>query len=217
MPELLPIFPLTGSLLLPGNFLPLNIFEPRYTEMVRDAMNGGRRIGMIQPRVPAADNWGAAADSSPELYSVGCAGTIERCEPQPDGRFVIVLKGTQRFRVSREIELRNGYRRVVPDWSGFELDLDPSEEGLEPSRLVGAVSLFGEQHGFEFDLELLAALPGPSLVNALAAALPFEAAEKQALLEAASTLERQEMLLELLAMGVEPGPPAPFVDAPTVN
>lgn len=104
-PEILPVFPLTGTLLLPGNFLPLNIFEQRYGNMVADAMAGERTIGMIQPLVPRPDNWGMPEEvfDQPELYAVGCAGRIERCEPQPDGRYLVLLKGVSRFRVREEL------------------------------------------------------------------------------------------------------------------
>jgi Lon protease-like protein len=146
-PTVLPIFPLTGSLLLPGSFLPLNIFEPRYRNMVADAMGGtgldreqkdprvgqdGQQpyIGMIQPVVPRPDNRGTMEDllENPELYKVGCAGRIERFEPQPDGRYHILLRGMCRFRVREELELDEsreggGYRRVVADYSEFLADL----------------------------------------------------------------------------------------------
>src|SRR5689334_20398756 len=91
LPEIIPVFPLTGSLLLPGNLMPLNIFEPRYRNMVADALAGANHIGMIQPLVPHQDNWVAEAESAshPELYPVGCVGRIERSEQQPDGRYVI--------------------------------------------------------------------------------------------------------------------------------
>ena len=110
----LPVFPLTGTLLLPETFLPLNIFEERYRNMVRDALEGDRQIGMIQPLIPGLDNFGVPPLDlqDPQLYPVGCLGRIEEHELQPDGRYVIVLKGVERFRVLRELDPRNGYRRV---------------------------------------------------------------------------------------------------------
>src|SRR3954463_10996443 len=100
LPAIIPVFPLTGSLLLPGNLMPLNIFEPRYLNMVADALAGANHIGMVQPLVPHQDNWVAEAESaSPrDLYPIGCVGRIERREQQPDGRYVIVLRGISRFR-----------------------------------------------------------------------------------------------------------------------
>src|SRR5881628_126763 len=99
-PPIIPVFPLTGSLLLPGTLLPLNIFEPRYRNMVADLVDAGRHIGMIQSFVPHQDNWPALdlPDENPALYTVGCAGHLERCELQPDGRYEIVLRGVCRFR-----------------------------------------------------------------------------------------------------------------------
>jgi Lon protease-like protein len=215
-PSILPVFPLTGSLLLPGNYLPLNIFEPRYRNMVADAMEGEPYIGMIQPLVPAADNWPALfpPPENPELYRVGCAGRIERCEPQPDGRYLIVLKGVSRFRVREELPLQRGYRRVVADYSDFAGDIAETAVPLDPGRLLAAVKAFGEKHDLSFDLDLLASLPGVSLVNGLAVALPFRPAEKQALLEAAGPEEREAMLLALMGMGFDAAGPADFYQSP---
>jgi Lon protease-like protein len=209
-PRILPVFPLTGSLLLPGNFLPLNIFEPRYRAMVEDAMapDGEPYIGMIQPLVPRQDNKPpmdlAFEQERPELYRVGCAGRIERCEPQSDGRYLILLRGVSRFRVREELDLQRGYRRVVADYAEFRADPQELQAAVDPSRVMGALRGFSEAHGLTFDFDLLGSLPGVSLVNGLAAALPFLPAEKQALLEAAGPAEREELLLALMGMGLEP-------------
>lgn len=224
-PTVLPIFPLTGSLLLPGSFLPLNIFEPRYRNLVADALgesergSGGERkeppeggqayIGMIQPVVPRPDNRGPIEDvfDNPELYKVGCAGRIERSEPQPDGRYQILLRGMCRFRVREELDLDTrkggGYRRVVADYSEFLADLTEPTYNLHPGRLLRAARELGENHGFAFELDVLSALPGIVLLNGLAAALPFSPPEKQALLEAAGPAEREELLLLLMGMGID--------------
>jgi Lon protease-like protein len=220
LPAALPVFPLTGSLLLPGNWLPLNVFEPRYRHLVEDATGdegdargGGERggagegwIGMIQPRVPHQDNWPALDEppANPELYTVGCAGRVERCERQPDGRYLILLKGVSRFRARRELELLRGYRRVVADYSEFAADLREPEMELDPAALLRAVREFGQAQGLSFDLDLLASLPGVALLNGLAVALPFPPAEKQALLEADGPHARQQILLALMGMAVEP-------------
>jgi len=224
-PQVIPVFPLTGTLLLPGTLLPLNIFEPRYRNMVADAMeeeNGGRRspyIGMIQPFVARQDNWPALEPPAeePALYTVGCVGRIERCEPQPDGRYEIVLRGICRFRVREELSPRRGYRRVAVDYGEFAADPMEPQSFVEPSRLLAAVRAFGEANGFEFDLGLLASLPGISLLNGLAVALPFRPEEKQALLEAAGPAEREELLLVLMGMGFEPAPADGSYSPPTVN
>jgi uncharacterized protein len=219
LPAALPVFPLTGSLLLPGNWLPLNVFEPRYRNMVADAMEGARAIGMIQPLVPRRDNRPSpdAAADAPELYAIGCAGRIERCEPQPDGRYHVLLKGVSRFRVVRELALRRGYRRVAADYSEFGADREEPAGALDPGRLLAVVRAFGEEHGYEFDLDLLAALPTISLVNGLAAALPFAPAEKQALLEAPGPAEREELLLALMGMGLEVSSTDEYYSPPTLH
>jgi Lon protease-like protein len=221
LPETLPVFPLTGSLLLPGNLLPLNIFEPRYRNMVADALDGERAIGMIQPLVPRQDNWVEAAEASdpdhPEIYAIGCAGRIERCELQADGRYHLVLKGVRRFRVRRELPLHRGYRRVEADYGEFEADGQELAVHLDPAPLLGALRGFAEHHGLELDFGLLGSVPGISLLNGLAVALPFRPAEKQALLEAASPMEREEMLLALMGMGIEKVSDAEFYAPPIVN
>jgi Lon protease-like protein len=233
LPAALPVFPLTGSLLLPGNWLPLNVFEPRYRNLVEDATGrqgdrwerggsgerGGHRdpgrrpeqggpswIGMIQPRLPQQDNWPAlgATPASPELYTVGCAGRIERCEAQPDGRYLILLKGVSRFRVRRELALRRGYRRVAADYAEFAADLGEPGVALDPAPLLQALQAFGQAQGLSFDFDVLSALPGVALLNGLAVALPFPPAEKQLLLEADGPHQRQQLLLTLMGMGVEP-------------
>jgi uncharacterized protein len=218
-PRIIPVFPLTGSLLLPGNLMPLNIFEPRYRNMVADAMEGERHIGMIQPVVPRQDNWveAAQAPDDPDLYPIGCAGRIERCEPQPDGRYLIVLRGVGRFRIVRELPQHRGYRRVEADYSEFPADPAELSHQIPPSRVLRALRSFTEGKGFEFDFDLLEALPGVSLVNGLAAALPFRPAEKQALLEATGPMEREELLLTLMGMGVEPLSADEYYSPPTVN
>ncbi len=219
LPAVLPVFPLTGSLLLPGNWLPLNIFEPRYRNMVEDAMRGGRWIGMIQPLVPAQDNWPAleAPPRNPALYGVGCAGSIEGCDPQADGRFHILLKGVSRFRVREELALVRGYRRVCPDFTEFAADLEEPGTQIDPAPLLRAVRAFGEAQGLSFDLDVLRGLPGVALLNGLAVALPFRPAEKQALLEAAGPGERLEMLLALMGMGIEPVGTDDYCSPPVVN
>jgi uncharacterized protein len=218
-PAIIPVFPLTGSLLLPGNALPLNIFEPRYRNMVADALEEGRHIGMIQPLVPRQDNWVEAAQTpdNPTLYSVGCVGRIDQCEPQPDGRYLIVLRGVSRFRVKSELPLKRGYRRVVADYSGFEADLGELAVPLNPSRLLRALRGFGEKHGLELDFDLLASVPGVSLLNGLSVALPFRPAEKQALLEASGPAEREELLLMLMGMGIEPVAADDYYSPPILN
>lgn len=202
-PRILPIFPLTGVVLLPLNWLPLHVFEPRYRALVEDAMAGAGFIGMIQPLVPQDDNspdHEAEPGEDPVVYPVGCAGRIERCERQPDGRFLILLRGVRRFRIREELEPRRGYRRVEVDYDEFAFDLAEAEAEVDPAPALAAARALGRARGFELDLDKLAGLPGFSLVNGLAAAMPLSPAEKQALLEAPDPSARQELLTALLEM-----------------
>jgi len=220
-PNVIPVFPLTGSLLLPGNLLPLNVFEPRYRNMVADALAGERYIGLIQPLVPRQDhyNWVESAEDpdTPELYSVGCLGRLDECEPQDDGRYLILLRGVCRFRVQRELALQRGYRRVAADYSEFQRDLDELNVFINPVRLMRALRAFGEKHELEFDFDLLSSVPGISLLNGLSVALPFRPAEKQALLEAADPGVREELLLTLMGMGIEQLSTDEYYSPPTLN
>src|SRR5215831_831746 len=122
LPTIIPIFPLTGVLLLPRGRLPLNIFEPRYLAMTRDALAGERLIGMVQPSDPTASG------SNPPVYPTGCAGRITSFSETDDGRFLITLTGACRFRIREELPLLEGYRRVVPEWNGFARDLGNEDE-----------------------------------------------------------------------------------------
>jgi Lon protease-like protein len=219
LPGIIPVFPLTGSLLLPGNLLPLNIFEPRYRNMVADALEGDHYIGMIQPFTPRQDNWVETAEQpdAPVIYPIGCLGRIEECEPQDDGRYLLVLRGVSRFRVRKELELKRGYRRVAADYSEFGRDLDELNVFLNPTRMMHALRAFGEKHDLEFDYDLLSSVPGISLLNGLSVALPFQPAEKQALLEAADPAVREDLLLTLMGMGIEPLPTDEYYSPPVLN
>jgi Lon protease-like protein len=221
-PRILPIFPLTGVVLLPLNWLPLHVFEPRYRALVEDALAGAGFIGMIQPLVPRDDN---APDSDaepgddPEVYPVGCAGRIERCERQPDGRFLLLLRGVSRFRVRAELAPRRGYRRVEADYEEFAADLAEAEAEVDPGPALAAARALGRVRGFDLDVDKLTGLPGFSLVNGLAAAMPLSPAEKQALLEAPDPAARQELLTSLLEMNAGPaaGGDGEGYTAPVVN
>jgi hypothetical protein len=221
-PRILPIFPLTGVVLLPLNWLPLHVFEPRYRALVEDALAGAGFIGMIQPLVPRDDNApdpDAEPGDDPEVYPVGCAGRIERCERQPDGRFLLLLRGVSRFRVRAELAPRRGYRRVEADYEEFAADLAEAEAEVDPGPALAAARALGRVRGFDLDVDKLAGLPGFSLVNGLAAAMPLSPAEKQALLEAPDPAARQELLTSLLEMNAGPaaGGDGEGYTAPVVN
>ena len=136
LPEILPVFPLTGVMLLPGTVLPLHIFEPRYRALVEDTLEGEKIFGMIQPLAPQNDNRGpqpGAEGSAPDLYKVGCAGYIEKWEKLPDGRFFVQLKGVNRFRFNEELALQRGYRRVKAMYREFS-DAGRSKSGSATAR-----------------------------------------------------------------------------------
>jgi Lon protease-like protein len=221
-PPVIPVFPLTASLLLPGTLLPLNVFEPRYRNMVADALEAGMHIGMIQPVVPRLDNFGALLDPTeveraPEIYGVGCVGRIDRWEAQPDGRYEIVLRGICRFRIREELPERRGYRQVSAGYAEFLADLTEPQHLVDPSQMLASLRAFGQKHELEFDFDLLGALPGISLLNGLAVALPFRPEEKQALLEAETPAERERLLLTLMGMGFEPMSAEEYFSPPTVH
>jgi uncharacterized protein len=215
----LPVFPLTGTLLLPGTYLPLNIFEERYLNMVRDALEGDRRIGMVQPMVPGLDNWGIPPFDldEPELYPVGCCGLIDQHELQEDGRYLIVLEGFVRFRILSELEPVRGYRRVEVDFAEFEIDLRSEEPEVEKREILAVLDRFSRQKDMEIDPDLLAALSGRRLVNTLSTALPFTAVEKQALLEARSDEDRASLLISLMEMDLDSVSPQPSYSPPTIH
>src|SRR5690348_6193405 len=131
LPEVLPIFPLTGILLLPRGRMPLNIFEPRYIAMTRDALAGERLIGMVQPSDPGAPG------RNPQVYPIGCAGRITSFSETEDGRFLITLTGVSRFRTREEMPLLEGYRRVAPQWDEFARDLESeADPAFDRQRLM---------------------------------------------------------------------------------
>jgi len=200
LPPDLPVFPLPGALLLPRGHLPLNIFEPRYLCMVQDALAGPRLIGMIQPR-DGEDDPGSAA-----IYDVGCAGQISAFNETDDGRYLITLRGLLRFSVARELENRNGYRRVEPDFAGFRADLEEESVELDRERLLSALRQFFAERELAVDWEAVARLDGETLVNTMAMLCPFEPSEKQALLEAKTLATRADTLFAVLEMSkVESG------------
>ena len=197
LPAILPIFPLTGVLLLPRGRLPLNIFEPRYLAMTRDALAGERMIGMVQPSNPAGSG------SNPPVYPTGCAGRITSFAETEDGRFLITLTGTSRFRIREELPLLEGYRRVVPEWREFARDLENEDEaGFDRDRLLRGLRAYFQQHQISADWDAVTAVPGERLVTSIAMICPFEPSEKQALLEAPDLDERARLLTAIVEMAV---------------
>ncbi len=200
LPAVLPVFPLPGALLLPRGKLPLNIFEPRYLAMIRDAMANSQMIGMIQPRGIAEET----ADPIPDdaaLYGTGCVGRITAFEESEDGRYVITLTGLCRFDVAKEIDGREGYRRVMADYAAYEGDLLPADDRVPGrDRLLGALRSYFEREGVAADWTAVTSSGDEPLVTALSMICPFGPEEKQALLEAPTIGRRTELLAALIEM-----------------
>jgi uncharacterized protein len=193
-----PIFPLSGALLLPSGRLPLNIFEPRYLAMVEDALAAGRMFGMVQP-----DGRLQRGETGPGLFKVGCLGRLASFSETEDGRYLITLTGVARFRILQELAMRRGYRRVRADYAGFEADLDPAPKpiGVPREALLSEMGGYFSRSGFDANWDAVRRISDEQLVTTLCMVCPFEPAEKQALLEAASDTERGAALLALLQMG----------------
>lgn len=206
-PDILPVFPLTGVMMLPGTVLPLHIFEPRYRAMVEDAQQGDKMFGMIQPYTPQNDNRGpepGSEQNAPDLYRVGCAGYMEKCEKLPDGRFFVQLKGINRFRFSQELPLLRGYRRVKAQYDDFADATAEQDWHCSRSAIIEALGVYGKAHGMQVNADQAAKFSDLELVNLLGVSLPFHPAEKQALLEASTLKDRENTLVDLLKLGAGP-------------
>jgi Lon protease-like protein len=203
LPDNLPVFPLSGVLLLPRGHLPLNIFEPRYLAMVDYALKHDRLIGMIQPNPALGCGNNCSATSSPILSEYGCAGRITAFEETSDGRYLISLTGVSRFKIETELDGHNGFRRVKADWSPFACDLKPAGcLNLHRPGLCNLLAQFFDQHGITVDWEAVDVAGDEKLITALAMICPFTAGEKQALLEAADCKARADLFVTLLEMAV---------------
>lgn len=207
LPAILPIFPLTGTLLLPGGQLPLNIFEPRYLAMVQDSLQTRTRlIGMVQPRVPnEADNNGAALGNpseEPEIYTTGCAGKIISFTETSDGRFLVTLYGITRYKILEEEQPRDGYRRIKPDYGSFPSDQNDAETPLSINRseFLEKLRKYLNFRKIKVNWESIEKAELTRLVTSLAMSIPFSPVERQALLEANSNEDRVALLLAMMEM-----------------
>lgn len=206
LPQTLAIFPLEGALLLPHGQLPLHIFEPRYRNMIEEALGNSRMLGMIQPRVAQQNPVPDQAD----IFETGCAGRIVSFAETDDGRFMITLKGVCRFKVNRELPLFRGFRRIIPDYLAFRNDLEPaSDEGIDRGRLLSAARAFLMLKNIACDWQAAETASTQALVTSLAMSCPFEPEEKQALLECNDLTGRCQLLISLfeMAMLTADGPP----------
>jgi Lon protease-like protein len=204
LPAEIPIFPLSGALLLPQGRLPLNIFEPRYLAMTEDALAAGRLFGMIQP-----DPTLPRTEAGSGVYRVGCLGRLTSFSETEDGRFLITLTGLIRFRVLEEAPMRRGYRRARVDYAPYadDLDTEAPQEQIDRADLLDAIRPYFRARGIEANWEAVEQTGDAMLVTTLAMVCPFEVREKQALLEAEGNAERARMLVAMMQMATHGSPP----------
>ncbi|HWE99468.1 MAG TPA: LON peptidase substrate-binding domain-containing protein [Caulobacteraceae bacterium] len=189
----IPVFPLDGALLLPGGVLPLQIFEPRYLNMVDDVMRGDRLIGMVQTGE-------GGPRTAPALQAVGCAGRVTSYSETGDGKYLIALTGVCRFAIDEELPVATPYRQVRAAWDAFACDLAAEDEVVDFDRgpFLDLLKRYLDSRSLGVEWEVVNAAPAGSLINSLAMALPFATLEKQALLEAKDMETRRSVLTALL-------------------
>ena len=191
LPQTLPVFPLSGAIVMPGSDLPLNIFEPRYLNMVNDALSTHRMFGMIQPDPETAGN---------ALCKTGCAGRITQFRETIDGRIEMVLSGVCRFDLDELLPTTRGYRLAVPNWSRFSGDYVDQDKRLlgEHNRLMHILRSYCKIKGLETDWEKIESMPTVRLLDTLSMLLPFNDHDKQVLLESVEPTERLLQFIRLL-------------------
>jgi Lon protease-like protein len=195
LPETLPIFPLAGTILLPRCRLPLNIFEPRYLAMIEAALGTGRVIGMIQPVDSGAD------DPAPEIYRTGCGGRISSYSETDDGRMLLILTGMCRFDVVEELQVDTPFRQVRAEWGPYRADMESfSSDEVDRDHLFEILRAYFDARGLDTDWEALETTDDENLVNSLVMSCPFEASEKQLLLEADNVRDRNRLMTSLMEL-----------------
>jgi Lon protease-like protein len=193
LPMRAPLFPIAGAILFPRAQLPLHIFEPRYREMVRDAVDGGGHIAVVQPQLVEAPE-----GKDPLVYSVGCVGELVGIEELQDGRFNIVLNGSHRFRIISEVDLETPYRNADLDVAAFDDSEPPALAMAERAEVEQEARRLGDALGLAVDWSAVSRLDDEMLVNAIAQVAPFDVSAKQALLEAATLAARSDLLVQLM-------------------
>jgi uncharacterized protein len=201
LPDTIAVFPLPGALLLPRARLPLHIFEPRYLQMLDDALKTKHRlIGMIQPReVPGA--------AGKRLHAIGCAGRLTGFSETEDGRYMVTLSGISRFRVLQEVQGFTPYRRCQVDWAPFARDLGGAESdaGFKRAEFMAGLKRYFEAMDLSTDWGSLKGADEELLINSLSMLCPFSPEDKQALLEAPSLTTRRETLVTLIEFALRGG------------
>ncbi|NKB89508.1 MAG: peptidase S16 [Acidobacteria bacterium] len=204
LPDVLPVFPLRGTLLLPGCRLPLRVFEPRYLQMVEDALEGDRMIGVVQP-LNEDDVF------EPELQQIGCAGRVASVKQSEGGEYMIGLVGVARFGIRHEIASDKLYRLVEPNWAPIGSTTEDRSLEVDREELVANLRTYFDTHGLEANWRAIEASGDEELVNSLAMVCPFEPTEKQALLEAPDLERRSRLVIALMNMSVLPEQDSPRV------
>ena len=193
LPQAVSIFPLTAALLLPGGRMPLNIFEPRYLEMVDHVLAHDRLIGMIQPRLDDARR----PDGEPELCEVGCIGRLTSFAETGDGRYLVSLQGICRFRVAEELAVKPPFRQAHITPFIADLDMEAGASEVDRTALLKAFRAYLKANEMEADWDSVSRAENATLVNALAMMAPYGPAEKQALLEAPDLKTRAATLVAM--------------------
>jgi Lon protease-like protein len=205
LPDVIPVFPLPGALMLPRSRLPLHIFEPRYLAMIEDCLKTKHRlIGMIQPReTPASGN----RPAEKRLQAIGCAGRLTGFSETEDGRYMITLAGASRFRVKEEVQGFTPYRRCMVDWAGFARDLGPSEDdkNFRRGEFMVLLGRYFAKMELSTDWDSLKGAEPELLINSLSMLCPFSPEDKQALLEAPTLVTRRETLVTLIEFALRGG------------
>ncbi len=195
-PKIIPVFPLSNFIIFPKTTVPLNIFEPRYVDMINDSMKSNKFIGMIQPKKIINEF------TPPVLHKIGCLGKITSFKETEDGRFMIELKGLIRFNLIQEIKSNKKYREYEVDFNDFDKDLDEKKEQIKFSDLeliFKDLKLLFEKRGFIINWKELEKQSLDETINALAMASPFSLEEKQVLLEAENLKIRKNKIAEILS------------------
>jgi uncharacterized protein len=194
-PQLLPLFPLSGTVLLPGGRLPLNIFEPRYLALIADSLKLDRMIGMVQPRE------GQEKAQNPAVYRTGCVGRVTSFAETDDGRYLVTLSGLCRFDILEELAAQNGYRRVQADFSPYLADLEEAPDGaIDRQRLLDSLRSYFKAQAIKADWKAIEESSDERLVSTLAMVCPFQPNEKQALLESPDLIARGRTMIAILDM-----------------
>jgi Lon protease-like protein len=208
LPEQIPIFPLTGAILLPRCHLPLNIFEPRYREMVEFAADNHGIIGMVQPLrssislSPENNDQFGTASRGRELYSVGCAGILSEVRETVPGQYFIILTGIRRFQIRSEIPLRYNFREVLADYEPFRKDGNDilKNETAAKERFLDTLKEYLDALNMKINMKIIANICDEELVNSISMILPFEASEKQLILETDSLDQRAELAIQIMTI-----------------